>query len=98
MKTATVAETQDHLSDLIEDVKGGQTVLIVEQGLPVARLVAANNALETDLQRFARLEREGIARRGRPRDPNDILDFEPVRTVSGVSAVQILIDDRRNGR
>ncbi len=41
MKTATISEAKDTLGALIDEVKGGETVVITEGGIPVAELVAA---------------------------------------------------------
>ena len=39
LRQVTLSEAQTHLPDLVEAVKKGETVLIAENNLPVARLV-----------------------------------------------------------
>lgn len=39
MKRATLTETKNHLSALIDRIRHGETVLILDHGRPVARLV-----------------------------------------------------------
>ena len=38
MKKASITEAKNHLSALIDGLKGGSSVLIVDRGRPVARL------------------------------------------------------------
>ncbi|RME21268.1 MAG: type II toxin-antitoxin system prevent-host-death family antitoxin, partial [Deltaproteobacteria bacterium] len=46
MKTASITQTKNQLSALIEQVKRGETVLILDRGKPVARLVAVEGVGE----------------------------------------------------
>jgi prevent-host-death family protein len=67
MRKATISEAKDRLSEYLQLVERGETVLILRRDKPIARLVpieSANgrNAEET---RLARLERLGIVRRPR---------------------------------
>lgn len=96
MKRATVTEAKNGLSALLDRVKAGETILITDRGLPVARLEPAVTASD-DEGRLARLERAGIIRRGRG-DIRRILDRPPARTVDGSSVVELLLEDRWNGR
>jgi prevent-host-death family protein len=62
MKTASITQTKNQLSSLIDAVKRGETVLIFDRGTPVARLVAA---VGSDQERavpgaIERLERAGV--------------------------------------
>jgi prevent-host-death family protein len=95
MRRATITETKNGLSALIDRVKAGETILITERGVPVARLEPT--IADDDEGRLARLERAGIVRRGRG-DPRWILDRPPTKTIDGSSVVELLIEDRRSGR
>jgi prevent-host-death family protein len=100
MKRATITEAKNGLSALIDRVKAGETILITDRGVPVARLEPAVTA-DDDEGRLARLERAGIIRRGRGRgrdDPRWILDRPPTPTIGGASVVEMLLEDRRSGR
>ena len=44
MLVATITEAKNRLSALIDHVRGGESVLIVDRGIPVARLESAVNA------------------------------------------------------
>ena len=96
MKTASITEAKNNLSALIDGLKNGSPVLIADRGRPVARL---EPALESDngmdAGRVARLVREGLARPGRGALPPSFLSVRPPRADPGVSAVDILIAERR---
>jgi prevent-host-death family protein len=88
MRRATITEAKNGLSALIDRVKAGETILITERGVPVARLEPT--IADDDEGRLARLERAGIVRRGRG-DPRWILDRPPTKTIDGSSVVELLI-------
>jgi prevent-host-death family protein len=96
MKRATVTEAKNGLSALLDRVKAGETILITERGVPVARL-EPTSPVDWDA-RLARLEREGLVRRGIGRIPRWIIDEPPPRMPEGVSAVGYLLEERRTGR
>jgi len=95
MKRATVTEAKNGLSALLDRVKAGETILITDRGRPVARLVRADTADDTE-GRLARLERAGILRRGKG-DIRRILDRPLVQTVGGASVVELVLDERESG-
>jgi prevent-host-death family protein len=98
VKTASITEAKNKLSALIDLVRSGESVVIVERGRPVARLVPAT-AVDEDVDgRLARLERAGIVRIGRPGARVPLIGSKPPRTRQDASAVEALIDERRSGR
>ena len=98
MLVATVTEAKNRLSALIDRVKGGESVLIVDRGTPVARLESAVGA-ETDPEgRISRLERAGVVRPARKPPSAALLSSAPPPAANGASAVCALVDDRRSGR
>jgi prevent-host-death family protein len=99
MKTATITEAKNGLSALIEEVKAGDTVLILDRGVPVARLSSAAAESPDDLDgRLKRLERKGIVKRGSGKISPDLLRRRPPKTRTGVSIVDIVLEERREGR
>lgn len=97
MMIASVSEMKNTLSALLDKVKAGETVLIVDRGRPVARLEPATAGEEPDDLRLARLERNGIIRRGR--GPSKArATYKAPRLKSGVSIVETLLEERRSGR
>jgi prevent-host-death family protein len=97
MKKASVTEAKNNLSALIDGVKGGSPVLIVDRGRPVARLEPVSG-LRADDSRLARLVREGIVRPARLALPKAVLTTMPPRLKAGVSGLRALLDERREGR
>lgn len=97
MKTATITEAKNGLSALIDQVRAGETILILDRGVPVARLEPA--ATHPDpTGRLRRLERAGIVRVGTASPPLDLLRRPAPRLPAGASAVQALLQERRSGR
>jgi prevent-host-death family protein len=99
MKKASITEAKNTLSALIDGLKGGSPVLIVDRGRPVARLEPVTNGSRSgDDGRLTRLVREGTVRPARTAIPKALLSSEPPRPKSGASGVRVLIEDRRSGR
>ena len=84
MKKASITEAKNNLSALIDSVKGGSPVLIVDRGRPVARLEPVSALRPDDDSRLARLVREGIVRPARRGAPKDRFATKPPRLKKGV--------------
>jgi len=95
MTVATITELKNRLSSYIDRVRAGERILIVDRGIPVARLEPAV-APEDDDARLLRLVRKGIVTLGKGRIPDEILDQPPPRTRRSV--VEALLEERREGR
>lgn len=98
MKTATLTHTKNHLSALIDQVRHGETILILDRGRPVARLtsVLAEESASPE-GRVARLERQGILNRAEAaKSPH--LFSRPRPRASGPGVLDALIEERRDGR
>jgi prevent-host-death family protein len=98
VKKASITEAKNNLSALIDSVKSGSPVLIVDRGRPVARLDPVSALRPDDDSRLGRLVREGIVRPARGGLPKALLATKPPSPVAGASAVRALLDDRREGR
>ena len=99
VKKASITEAKNNLSSLIDGLKGGSPVLIVDRGRPVARLEPVTKGVgPEDDGRLARLVRDGVVRPARSRVPRTVLAGKPPRAKSGASGVRALIEDRRAGR
>jgi prevent-host-death family protein len=98
MLVATITEAKNRLSALIDHVKDGESVLIVDRGTPVARLESAVVAGSDPEGRIARLERAGAVRAARKPPSMDLLASPPPPARAGVSVVSALLDERRGGR
>jgi prevent-host-death family protein len=98
MKKASITEAKNNFSALIDSVKGGSPVLIVDRGRPVARLEPISALRPDDDSRLSRLVREGIVRPARRRAPKELFATKPPRLKKGVSGVRALLEERREGR
>jgi prevent-host-death family protein len=98
MKKASITEVKNNLSALIDGVKGGSPVLIVDRGRPVARLEPVSSGGSEDDDRLARLVREGVVRPARGVPRKALFGTKPPRTRKGASGVRTLLDERRDGR
>jgi prevent-host-death family protein len=98
MKKASISEAKNNLSALIDSVKGGNSVLIVDRGRPVARLEPVTDVHADDDGRLARLVRAGIVRPARGSVSRTVVASDPPRAKKGASALRALLEDRREGR
>ena len=99
MKRASITEAKNNLSALIDGLKNGSAVLIVDRGRPVARLepVIGDSEGHSDA-RLSRLIREGIVRPVVKRPDRALFSGRLPQASEGVSAVDLLIQERREGR
>ena len=96
MKTASISQTKNQLSALIDQVRQGETIVITDHDRPVAKLVPAQaeNGEET-AGALVNLERKGIIRRGNSAAPRL---SAPIKLRAGFSALTALLQDRQEGR
>jgi prevent-host-death family protein len=97
MKTATISEAKSRLSALIDRVRSGESVLILDRGTPVARLEPVGGGPDPS-GRLARLERAGVLRSGRAAPPVDLVRTAGPRVPTGSSVLATLLDERHSGR
>lgn len=100
MKTATVTESKNGLSELLRSARAGKGVLILDRDVPVARLEpVAADTLPNDVRLLA-LERQGLIRR--PLLAGSVwekLKNAPApKLKAGASAVATLLAEREEGR
>ncbi|HEX9694699.1 MAG TPA: type II toxin-antitoxin system prevent-host-death family antitoxin [Actinomycetota bacterium] len=98
MERATVTEAKNRLSAYLDRVKSGETIVIVDRGRPVARLIPASSASEDASGRLARLERAGIVSPGRRAPHPSIAKTKPPKGRRGASALAALLDERGESR
>jgi prevent-host-death family protein len=96
MKTTSVTNAKNQLSALLDRVRAGESVLILDRGVAVARLEPVGAQDDPD-GRLARLERSGVLRRGNAAPPVDLIGQAPPRPAPGPSVVDALIEERRSG-
>ncbi|HEX9942687.1 MAG TPA: type II toxin-antitoxin system Phd/YefM family antitoxin [Thermoanaerobaculia bacterium] len=98
MKKATLTETKNNLSALVDQVQHGETILILDRGRPVARLESVLGEGDDPEGRLARLERQGLLRRASAPLPREILMAKPPRPSGEASVLEALLAERRDGR
>jgi prevent-host-death family protein len=92
---ATITEAKNRLSALIDRVRAGESVVIVDRGTPVARLESAVSAAPDAEGRLARPERTGTVRAARKPPAIDLLATRPPSRGPGPSGVEVLLEERR---
>jgi prevent-host-death family protein len=99
MKIASITEAKNRLSALIDGLKAGSPVLIVDRGRPVARLEPViRSAQDAQDGRLSRLLRDGVVRPRRSDPPRALFREKPPRVHTRASGVDALIQERREGR
>jgi len=93
MKQAKIAHLKNNLSRYLEHVRRGGSVLVLDREQPVARLVplSPSGGRGAD-DRLARLERQGLIRRGTGRRSAWRPTRKPARLPGGV--LRGLLDER----
>lgn len=97
MKTATITEAKNGLSALIDRVRSGETIVILDRGTAVARLEPLT-AHRDPTGRLRRLERAGVVRTGVASPPLDLIREAAPTVAAGASVLEALIEERRSGR
>ncbi len=95
MTTVSVTEAKNNLSKLLKKVRHGQSILILDRKVPVARLQPlAPAGRESAGANIAELERQGLAKRGSGKLPKDFWTRSRPKTKDGSSVLQALLDER----
>ena len=97
MRSASISVAKNRLSALIKEVQGGESVLITDRGVPVAKLVPIR------LGRGVPARVLGLAQQGLARLPERVpsakwLDLPWPKLRPGTSPVEQVLADRREGR
>lgn len=99
MKKASISETKNRLSALLDRVRGGESVLIMDRGKPVARLAPVSLADAAESTAYlSQLERSGIIRLGSTKPAKLITQEAPPRARKGASALRALVANRAEER
>jgi prevent-host-death family protein len=99
MKRATISQTKNRLSALLELVKRGEEVLILERDTPIAKIVPVEGLGRRDLDaKLAELERRGVIKRPRRKpDPLLLQRLGPPPKADG-DILEALLAERDEGR
>jgi prevent-host-death family protein len=97
VKIANISETKNCLSALLERVKKGDTILIVDRHTPVAQIVPIERRTKLE-DPLALLEKNTVIRRPQCALSKKFFD-EPLLSASkGGGAVRALLEERRQAR
>ena len=99
MKKVSVTEAKNGLSRLLAEVAGGESVLIVHRGTPIARIVPYQTGSLGDDQAAADLVRRGVA--DPPAAPCSVDELQAMpspRLPEGVSASRLIVGERADER
>jgi prevent-host-death family protein len=97
MKKVSITEAGNNLSALIDELKSGSSVLILDRGRPVARLEPVTTEATGWDDRIARLVREGLVRPRRKPLSSSLFRTELPPSRDGASVLEALLEERREG-
>jgi len=99
MKKARISEAKNNLSSLIEAVKRGESVLILDRDTPVARLEPVRGSVVALSEGIADLVRRGVVSPpGHVLDVRAFLERKMASAAGDASAVRTLLEERRDGQ
>jgi prevent-host-death family protein len=98
MKTATISEAKNKLSQLLDWVKAGETVIITDRDVPVAKLESVQRPSEGEAYgRMERLIRAGVARGPIKPLAKDWRKNHPrIKVPADVDIVKIIAEERES--
>ena len=97
MKSVSVSEAENGLTELLDEVRRGETVLITHHGKPVARIEPYQTLGLTDDEAAAALVRRGVVSPPRIRlDVESFLARPRPRIGEGLSASEIVVEERKD--
>jgi prevent-host-death family protein len=99
MKRTSITDAKNGLSALIERVRHGESIIIEDRGVPVARLESVATPRRGDVEgRAARLQRQGVLRPAQTAMPKRLLTTPPPTPRGGATLSDAVIAERRDGR
>ena len=99
MTTASISEAKNHLSALLDRVRQGETVLILDRQSPVATLCPVSGSCGGSGEAYLQtLARQGLVRLSVRKPDTKVLDMPLPRTEGGASVLDALLEERREGR
>jgi len=98
MKKAGIAALKNNFSRYLDQVKAGESILVMDRNQPVAQIVPLGmkgRRLASAEDRLTRLERKGLIRRGTGASIKWLLKRRPPKLQGSV--LQDFLDERRSG-
>lgn len=97
MKSESISSAKNRLSALIKRVQRGDSVVITDRGVPVAKLVPVQLGPGVP-DRILALAQQGLARLPAQVPDTAWLDRPRPQPTPGPGAVDLLLEERRQGR
>jgi len=91
-KTVGSRELKTRLGQYLQEVRGGETILVTDRGKPVAELRPIEAADDPAEEALRRMEAEGLITR--PTRRGGLMPFKPIRLPRGMSASEAVSTDR----
>ena len=101
MKTATITNTKNHLSALLNYVRHGETIIITDRNHPIARISPAQKDDISHKNQLAILEKQGLLKRAETKSSSKlkkIITTAPPKAKANVSIIDALLKERSEGR
>ncbi len=101
MKTATITNTKNHLSALLNYVRHGETIIITDRNRPIARICPTENDKITREDQLAILEKQGLLKRAEAKSSkklSEIIKTAPPQPKRNASIIDSLLKERAEGR
>ena len=98
MKRTSITAAKNGLSALIERVRHGESIIIEDRGVPVARLESLASPGRDVEGRAARLQRQGVLRPALTPAPKRLFTTPPPTPRGGATLTAAVIAERRDGR
>jgi antitoxin (DNA-binding transcriptional repressor) of toxin-antitoxin stability system len=98
MKNAKISELRDHLSEYLAKVRRGETVIVYDRDVPIARLEPIPPPEEGLPDFYDRAIRQGMLRPAKKRDGALKNLPPPPKPKRPARLLEALIEERRTGR
>lgn len=97
MRTEPVTSAKNNLSALLREVRAGKTILITDRGVPIARLMPVGPVKGVPPW-LIELGQKGLVTLPEREPTGSWLDLPSPELPAGISAVDLLIQERESGR
>jgi prevent-host-death family protein len=97
MRSASISDAKNRLSALVKEVQAGESILITDRGVPVAKLVPVRLGRGVPA-RIVALAQQGLAVLPEHPPSTRWLDLPRPKVAPGVDAAEVVLAERREGR
>ncbi len=101
MKTATITNTKNHLSALLNFVRHGETIIITDRKRPIAQICPTQNNNINCNDQLIILEKQGLLKPAKTKSAKKrkkIFKTIPPKPKGNVSVLDALLKERAGGR